>query len=213
MTMAPRILVADDKANVVDLVATILENYDVTRAADGAQAIDLVSKQKFDVVLTDVRMPGADGFEVLQAVKRSTPATQVIVMTGFATVPDAVMAVKQGAYDYIEKPFDPDDVALAVARAVEHGRHTVTQADAREKPQSEDGAPGKQTTAMPYREAVEAARDRASRDYLVALMREFGGCVTWAAERAGMERESLHRVLKRYGIHSEDFKTSTTPDA
>ena len=133
--MAPRILVADDKANVVDLVATILENYDVTRAPDGAQAIECVSKQQFDVVLTDVRMPGADGCEVLQAVKRSAPATQVIVMTGFATVPHAVMAVKQGAYDYIEKPFDPDDVALAVARAVEHGRHALGQAAQPQAPQ------------------------------------------------------------------------------
>ncbi len=59
---------------------------------------------------------------------------------------------------------------------------------------------------MPYRDAVDIARDRISRDYLVALMREFGGNVTRAAERAGMERESLHRLLRRYGIRSEDFK-------
>jgi transcriptional regulator of acetoin/glycerol metabolism len=59
---------------------------------------------------------------------------------------------------------------------------------------------------MPYREAVDTARDRVSRDYLVALMREFGGNVTRAAERAGMERESLHRLLRKHGLRSEDFK-------
>ena len=59
---------------------------------------------------------------------------------------------------------------------------------------------------LPYKEAVEAARDRLSRDYLVALMRELHGNVTHAAERAGMERESLHRLLRRHGLHSEDFK-------
>ncbi len=59
---------------------------------------------------------------------------------------------------------------------------------------------------LPYREAVAEARDRTSRDYLVALLAEFGGNVTRAAERAGMERESLHRLLRRYGIRSEDFK-------
>jgi transcriptional regulator of acetoin/glycerol metabolism len=59
---------------------------------------------------------------------------------------------------------------------------------------------------MPFREAVDIARDRASRDYLIALLREFGGNVTRAAERAGMERESLHRLLKRYGLKSDDFK-------
>jgi DNA-binding NtrC family response regulator len=61
---------------------------------------------------------------------------------------------------------------------------------------------------MPYREAVDSARDAVSREYLVALMQEFGGNVTHAAERAGMERESLHRLLKRYGVRSEDFKRS-----
>jgi DNA-binding NtrC family response regulator len=59
---------------------------------------------------------------------------------------------------------------------------------------------------LPYREAVDSARDAVSREYLTALMEEFGGNVTHAAERAGMERESLHRLLKRYGVRSEDFK-------
>jgi DNA-binding NtrC family response regulator len=59
---------------------------------------------------------------------------------------------------------------------------------------------------MPYKDAVDEARDRASRDYLVALMTEFGGNVTRAAERAGVERESLHRLLRRHGLRSEDFK-------
>jgi two-component system response regulator AtoC len=60
--------------------------------------------------------------------------------------------------------------------------------------------------AMPYKDAVAGARDRVSRDYLVALMSEFGGNVTRAAERAGMERESLHRLLRKYGLRSDDFK-------
>ena len=59
---------------------------------------------------------------------------------------------------------------------------------------------------LSYREVVDLARDRASREYLIALMRELGGNVTEAARRAGMERESLHRLLKRYGVRSEDFK-------
>jgi DNA-binding NtrC family response regulator len=66
--------------------------------------------------------------------------------------------------------------------------------------------PAESLAAMPYREAVDSARDAVSRDYLTALMQEFGGNVTHAADRAGMERESLHRLLKRYGVRSEDFK-------
>jgi DNA-binding NtrC family response regulator len=67
-------------------------------------------------------------------------------------------------------------------------------------------APGELLTALPYRDAVELARDRVSREYLVALLREFQGNVTQAAARAQMERESLHRLLKKYGIRSDDFK-------
>ncbi len=66
--------------------------------------------------------------------------------------------------------------------------------------------PAEALAKLPYREAVDGARDAVSREYLSALMQEFGGNVTHAAERAGMERESLHRLLKRYGVRSEDFK-------
>jgi two-component system, NtrC family, response regulator AtoC len=67
-------------------------------------------------------------------------------------------------------------------------------------------APLPDLAALPYREAVAGARDRVTREYLVALLTEFGGNVTRAAERAGMERESLHRLLRRHGLRSEDFK-------
>jgi DNA-binding NtrC family response regulator len=72
---------------------------------------------------------------------------------------------------------------------------------------SQEGAiPAEQLARMPYREAVDLARDRVTRDYLVALLRDLDGNVTRAAERAGMARESLHRLLKRHGVRSDDFK-------
>jgi DNA-binding NtrC family response regulator len=210
--MSSRILVVDDRTSVADLVATILARYDVTRETDGARALALLSGEAFDVVVTDLRMPGVDGFEVLRAAKRASPATEVVVMTAFATVPDAVHAVKQGAYDYLEKPFDPDDVSLAVARALEHRRRAVEDEPQRHGAgtMADEARAADPHVSLPFREAVEAARDHASREYLVALMREFGGCVTWAAERAGVERESLHRLLRRYDLHSESFKTPGT---
>jgi DNA-binding NtrC family response regulator len=198
-----RILLVDDKESVLELLALILASYDVTRASDGAQALRLLESQAFDVVVTDIRMPGADGYAVLRAVKRSSPETSVVMLTAYATVPDAVGAVKQGAYDYIEKPFDPDDLALVVARAADHRRAAPNGAAA-----AGDGSGG---VSGPYRAAVEAARDRASREYLAALMHEYQGCVTWAADRAGMDRVSLHRLLRRFGIHSEEFKNTALP--
>jgi DNA-binding NtrC family response regulator len=118
-----RILVVDDKQNLLGLLARVLgEEHEVATAGDGARALSLVATQEFDVVLTDVKMPGAGGFEVLAAVKSRAPDTEVVMMTGYASVQDAVEAMKRGAYDYLQKPFDPDAAALVVSRALERRR-------------------------------------------------------------------------------------------
>ncbi|MGC3996402.1 MAG: sigma-54 dependent transcriptional regulator [Anaeromyxobacter sp.] len=118
-----RILIADDKENILKLLERILgEVYQVTPAPDGERAIALIATQAFDLVLTDLRMPGADGFEVLRVAKARAPETEVIIMTAYATVQDAVLAMKQGAYDYLQKPFDPDEALLVVSRALERRR-------------------------------------------------------------------------------------------
>jgi DNA-binding NtrC family response regulator len=118
-----RILVVDDKENIVNLFVRILgDSYEVTTAGDGGRAISLIGAQDFDVIITDLRMPGADGFEVLRAAKARAPDTEVVMMTAYASVQDAVTAMKQGAYDYLQKPFDPDDASLVVARALERKR-------------------------------------------------------------------------------------------
>jgi DNA-binding NtrC family response regulator len=118
-----RILVVDDKENMLALFARILgEEYELITAADGGRALSLVATQAFDVVVTDIKMPAADGFEVLAAVKSRSPDTEVVMMTGHASVQDAVEAMKRGAYDYLQKPFDPDAAALVIARALERRR-------------------------------------------------------------------------------------------
>jgi two-component system response regulator AtoC len=123
MTAPVRVLVVDDKENILKLFGKILsDGYAVATASDGARALSLLATDEFDVVVTDIRMPGAGGFEVLAAVKARSPSTEVVMMTGHATVGDAVRAMKLGAYDYLEKPFDPDAAALTVARAAERRR-------------------------------------------------------------------------------------------
>jgi two-component system response regulator AtoC len=123
MTAKVRVLVADDKENMLKLFAKILaDGYLLETAPDGARALSLVATRAYDVVVTDIRMPGADGFELLAAVKARAPATEVVMMTGHATVGDAVRAMKMGAFDYLEKPFDPDAALAVVARAAEHKR-------------------------------------------------------------------------------------------
>ncbi|MBP8808855.1 MAG: sigma-54-dependent Fis family transcriptional regulator [Kofleriaceae bacterium] len=123
MTTA-RVLVVDDKENFTKLFRRLLpaDRFDVTTAADGARALALIAAGDFDVVVTDIRMPGADGLEVLRAARAHDPDAEVVLMTAFASVPAAVDAIRQGAYDYLAKPFEPDEAVLVIERAVERRR-------------------------------------------------------------------------------------------
>jgi DNA-binding NtrC family response regulator len=123
MSGPARVLVVDDKENMRKLLGRILaDGFLVEEAEDGGRALSLVATRPYDVVVTDIRMPGADGFELLAAVKARAPETEVVLMTGYATVTDAVRAMKAGAFDYLEKPFDPDAALGVIARAAEHKR-------------------------------------------------------------------------------------------
>ncbi len=119
----PHILVADDKESILGLFRKILEDgFVVTTASDGREALAIALEGDIDVVVTDIRMPGLDGFELLREVKRERPDLEVILMTAFGSIDKAVEAMKQGAYDYLAKPFDPDEALLTVTRAVERKR-------------------------------------------------------------------------------------------
>jgi DNA-binding NtrC family response regulator len=201
----PRVLVVEDKESVLRAIAAVLAaGYDVTTASDGATALSLLRAAPFDVVLADVRMPGITGFDVLRAARERAQPAAVVLMTAYANVPDAVAAMKLGAFDYVAKPLDADEIALVVARAVERAR-TGPCAEAREA----RAAP--LDVSLGFHRAVEEARERASREYLVNLMRLFRGNVTQASIRASMTRESLHRVLRRYAVPTDALRE--TPDA
>jgi len=119
----PRVLVGDDKENILKLFQKILgQDYDVVTAKDGTELLALAGAGDFDVIVTDIRMPGADGFTVLREVQRAKPDVEVILITAYASVPAAVQAMKEGAYDYLSKPFEPDEALLVVQRAVERRR-------------------------------------------------------------------------------------------
>jgi DNA-binding NtrC family response regulator len=205
----PRVLVVEDRPSVLKLMATILEvGYQVTTASDGATALSLVRSTPFDVVLTDIRMPQASGFDVLREVQHHAPHTRVVMMTAYANVPDAVAAMRLGAFDYVAKPLDADEIALVMARAAGH-RHEGAGRPVAALPQAEAHAEedaALQDASVGFRLAVEQARERASVEYLSSLMRQFHGNVTQAATRACMTRESLYRVLKQYGIHPDQYR-------
>ena len=118
---SPRILVVDDEMIVCESCQRILQedSYEVECVSSGKEAIEKMKANPFDIVITDLKMPGVDGMEVLKSIREDYPDTVVIMITGFSTVETAVEAMKLGAFDYIPKPFTPDEVSIVVKKALE----------------------------------------------------------------------------------------------
>jgi len=119
-----KVLVVDDQRNMRATTAIVLRQagHAVDEAEDGAAALQRLQAGTFDVVLTDLRMPTVDGMELLRAVQRIAPETQVIVMTAYGTIESAVDAIRHGAYDFLAKPFKEDELLLRVEKAIEKRR-------------------------------------------------------------------------------------------
>jgi PAS domain S-box-containing protein len=120
------VLIIDDERDIRDGCERILTRMGcaMAKAQDGPSGLTTLAQDPPDIVLLDLKMPGMDGLEVLARIKQTHPQVLVIVITGFATVETAIEAMKLGAYDFIPKPFQPDQLRLTVARAIERQRLT-----------------------------------------------------------------------------------------
>ena len=115
-----KILVIDDERIVIDSITKILkeEHIDVDATLSGRQGIEMALQKPYDLVLTDLRMPDIGGMRVLRDIKRGKPALPVVMITGYASVPSAVQAMKLGAVEILEKPFSPDGLVAVVRKAL-----------------------------------------------------------------------------------------------
>lgn len=115
----PTVLVVDDKKNMLRLMVKVLkEDARVLSALEGSEAIEILQKERVDVVLCDLRMPDLDGIEVLKACKKLRTQTEFVLMTAYASVGTAVEALRLGAHDYLTKPFEPETARAVVLRAL-----------------------------------------------------------------------------------------------
>ena len=121
MSSKGRVIVIDDEVNAAAALETLLkeDGYDVTRAHDARTGLQLLEKEEPDVVLTDLRMPGMDGIELLTRIKQIRPETMVILMTAYGTVKTAVKAMKLGAEDYLGKPIDVEELEVVLQKVLE----------------------------------------------------------------------------------------------
>ncbi|MEE8374256.1 MAG: HD domain-containing phosphohydrolase [Dehalococcoidia bacterium] len=155
-----RVLIVDDEESIRNILGRKLETegYECVVKSDGKEALDTASTQHFDLVLTDVKMPGLSGIDVLTQIMADHPDTAVILITAVANTQTAVEAMKLGAHDYVIKPFDLDDLSMRITRALEGKRLAIEnreyQADLEQKVTQQVDQ-----VRQYYREAIHALAD------------------------------------------------------
>jgi DNA-binding NtrC family response regulator len=166
-----RVLVADDEPKLGSLVTQMLEldGHTVVRAADGAQAVARLAAGRFDIVVTDLRMPGVDGIAVLRAARALPAPPEVVLMTAHASAESAVEAMKAGAADYLTKPFSMDELRLRVRRLAER-----RDAEARSQRLLGRLIPDLVAESPAMKAALAAARQVAASDATALLLGESG---------------------------------------
>jgi DNA-binding NtrC family response regulator len=137
-----RILIVDDQELMRDSLAATLarEGHEVVAAGDGPAALQRIESGRIDLLITDLKMPKMTGIELLAEARKLKPELPVVLMTAFATVQTAVEAMKLGAYDYIQKPFDGDEIKILVERTLEHARLKLENAALRSIVEQQDVA-------------------------------------------------------------------------
>jgi DNA-binding NtrC family response regulator len=130
-----RILLVDDEPSILNVLATLLrkQNYEVTPTSDGPKALDLIKSEKFDLLLTDIRMEPINGLQLLEEMRKAQPQAGVILLTGYGSVKTAVQAMKGGAFDYVTKPFKVDELLMTVQRALDYHNVLVENVDLKMK--------------------------------------------------------------------------------
>ena len=208
MAKKSRILIVDDKASMLKMLARLLGGaYEVETASSGREAVAAFEARPADLVLTDIRMPDMDGMEVLRVVKDRSPSTEVILMTAYATVAQAVDAVKAGAYYYLTKPFEPEELRLTLEKALERKDLREETRRLQEQVRREYGFANLIGESEPMKRACDLARRAAATDVTVLLTGDSGtGKELFArAIHAASDRRSRRFVAINCGAMPRDL--------
>ncbi|HRY30473.1 MAG TPA: response regulator [Elusimicrobiota bacterium] len=179
MTDPVKILVVDDEEGMRDMLSYELasKGYRITTAADGEEAIGKARNEKFHLVLSDLKMPKVDGIQTLRAVKALDPDVEVIISTGYGTIETAVEAMKYGAYDFVQKPFNMDEVFLLIEKALEKKELRALAAIYK----TSRSVFNTIRADVLFPRAVEAAREIFSADGVCLMLMDEAGALTTAA--------------------------------
>jgi DNA-binding NtrC family response regulator len=181
--MKGRILAVDDELHMLRLLERVFAErtkHHLKTTNNSLEVTSLLENEPFDIIITDLRMPGLDGMEILRWVAKHDRSEQVIVITAFGSVESARDAVKLGAFDYINKPFKQEELLFSVDRALRFGaiKREFKQAD-------------QLFAVQPFEEAAQCFRSL----YLKRLAAELEGNAAAVAEQSGLSREEVERLL------------------
>jgi putative nucleotidyltransferase with HDIG domain len=198
----PRLLLVDDELEITEILADLLsDTYTCSRAASAEQALKRLQEDEFELVISDITMPGMSGLEMIPEVKRISPNTVVVMISGMQTVESAIGALRLGAFDYLMKPFDLRQVEAVVKRALEH--HELIVAKQRYENHLEELV--EQRTAE-----LDSALDSLADAYRSTLRALTAALETRDSETHGhSERVVTYslRLGREYGLNSEDMKS------
>lgn len=171
-----KILVVDDEIGIRQSLKKILEKegYEVLTASNGEEAFKVIRSDAVDLLISDIRMAGMDGLELLKVCKSVSPYTEVIMITGYASVDTAVDSMKQGAYDYITKPFKKADIVKAVQKAIEKQILTMDNVKMKERIEAMEAAPLIETASPAMKKLVEIVHQVAPSKATVLIMGDSG---------------------------------------
>lgn len=171
-----KLLIADDEKITLKNLMHVMkkEGYDVTGTSNGSNALKYLETESFDIVLTDVRMEKVDGIQILKRCRELHPDTEVIMITGYVTLQSAISAIKQGAYDYIAKPFKLDEVRKVVREAIEKVKLKKENAQLREQLEKFEGKVRIITQDPAVQRLLETAKQIAPTNCNVLLSGESG---------------------------------------
>jgi DNA-binding NtrC family response regulator len=205
-----RVLVVDDEESLRFFLTRGLRKagFAVDEAENGTAAIERLSSVAYDVVLTDIVMPDVSGLDVLSAVHELDKDAVVILMTAHGTVNNAIDALRLGAFDYLEKPFELKELTARIERGLK--RRTVERENRKLRflVSKHNGAPppAEGDDDEEDETGLLASRRSWERRYISDLLRRTRGNVTKAAELAKISRPNLHKKMRTLGLNAADFK-------
>jgi DNA-binding NtrC family response regulator len=196
--MKGSILVVEDEADMRDLLAEVLNgSYDVTAADTGATLKQALTREQPDVVLLDLKLPDADGLDLLPLIKKQWSGTEVIVLTGNATFEAAIKATKLGAYHFLTKPFETQGLLVTVDRAVEHKRQNEENNSLHKAVSVLSGGASPVFSSAPMKEVVRTIQRIAPSDVPILITGESGtGKEVMADLIHAMSARSKNRIIK-----------------